>query len=96
MFNSKASKKELEIKINLDDNSTYGLFDDIIETAISNGALAGKLMGAGGGGFFYIIAEPKYHEKIKNKLKKIKIWVPFKFAQKGSAIINRNNLEQIL
>ena len=50
---AKLLRNNWKLKINLDDNSTYGLFDDIIETAISNGALAGKLMGAGGGGFLH-------------------------------------------
>ena len=47
--------------------------------------LAGKLMGAGGGGFF-TCSKPKHHKKLK-KTKKIKVWVPFKFAKKGSTII---------
>ncbi len=61
--------------------------DEIYDVATKNGALGGKLMGAGGGGFFFFIAPPKYHNKIKENLKKIKVWVPFKVDQQGSKII---------
>ncbi len=64
--------------------------DDIYEVAIKNGALGGKLMGAGGGGFFFFIAPPKLHTKIKNSLSKIKVWVPFKIDHEGTQIIFRN------
>ena len=80
-----------KLKTKLDKNATHEIFYDIYEVALKSGALAGKLMGAGGGGFFYLIADPKYHQIIKSNLKKIKIWVPFKFSSNGSTIINKGN-----
>ena len=79
------------LKTKLDKNATHEIFHDIYEVARKSGALAGKLMGAGGGGFFYLIADPKYHQIIKSNLKKIRIWVPFKFSSNGSTIINKGN-----
>jgi D-glycero-alpha-D-manno-heptose-7-phosphate kinase len=61
--------------------------DSIYDTAIKAGAYGGKLMGAGGGGFFMFIAPPDKHEEIKNKVKQINVWVPFKFDHDGSQII---------
>ena len=39
---------------------------------------------------FYLVANPKHH-KNKDKLKQIKVWVPFKFSQKGCNIIHNND-----
>ena len=33
-------------------------------TALSNGAYGGKILGAGGGGFLYLIAPKQKHQKI--------------------------------
>jgi len=58
---------------------------DIYNTALSNGALGGKLLGAGGGGFFLIFAKPEVQPKIKQALHKL-IHVPFNFESTGSQI----------
>jgi D-glycero-alpha-D-manno-heptose-7-phosphate kinase len=59
--------------------------------AIKLGAFGGKLMGAGGSGFMYFIAPKKMHEKIKNGLSEIKVWVPVKFSSEGSSVIYESN-----
>ena len=61
--------------------------DQIYEVGISNGAFGGKLMGAGGGGFFYFIAPKDKHKKIKEALPQVKVWVPYKIANEGSQMI---------
>lgn len=61
--------------------------DTIYNKAIKAGAYGGKLMGAGGGGFFMFIAPPDKHEEIKQQVKQINVWVPFKFDHDGSQII---------
>lgn len=73
-------KKSLTNKIS---NSTI---DDIYSAARSSGALGGKLLGAGGGGFMLLFAKPQDQPKIKAKLKKL-LYVPFKFEDTGSQII---------
>ncbi len=60
--------------------------DDIYNAAISAGAIGGKLLGAGGGGFMIFYAKKENHKKIKEKLKN-KLIVPFKFEKTGSQII---------
>lgn len=60
--------------------------DDIYAAAKSAGALGGKLLGAGGGGFMLLFAKPKRHERIKERLKNL-LHVPFRFENEGSRII---------
>ena len=42
--------------------------DDIYNTAINAGAIGGKLLGAGGGGFMLFYAKKQNHKKIKESL----------------------------
>ena len=60
--------------------------DELYKSAIQNGALGGKLLGAGGGGFLLIYINK---EKQKNFLSKIKniTNIPFKFSNKGCDVI---------
>ncbi len=59
--------------------------DEIYETAIKAGALGGKLLGAGGGGFIlFYVPQQKQAEIIK--LLKHLIHVPFKFENSGSTV----------
>ena len=60
--------------------------DEIYEIGKKNGALGGKLLGAGGGGFMIFVAPPELHNKIKNALPK-QMFVPFNFDFIGSKII---------
>lgn len=63
-----------------------GKIDSIYETGIKAGAIGGKLLGAGGGGFMLFFARPERHKKIKEKLKSF-LHVPFKIEHLGSQII---------
>jgi D-glycero-alpha-D-manno-heptose-7-phosphate kinase len=60
--------------------------DRAYDAARSAGALGGKLLGAGGGGFLLVFAPPEKHAKIKKQLSRL-IHVPFKFEFSGSQII---------
>jgi D-glycero-alpha-D-manno-heptose-7-phosphate kinase len=60
--------------------------DEIYSAARSAGALGGKLMGAGGGGFMLLFARPSDHERIRERLSKL-VHVPFRFERAGSRII---------
>jgi D-glycero-alpha-D-manno-heptose-7-phosphate kinase len=59
--------------------------DEIYNSAIKSGALGGKLLGAGGGGFILFYAPKEKHQKIINKLNHL-IHVPFKFENLGSTV----------
>jgi D-glycero-alpha-D-manno-heptose-7-phosphate kinase len=73
-------KRKLSNRISNDE------IDDIYQRARQNGALGGKLLGAGGGGFMLFYAEPEDQEKIKVALKRY-LHVPFLFDFSGSEII---------
>ena len=75
------------VKRNFIKNKENESFDEILKVALANGALGGKLMGAGGQGFFYFFAHPSKHQKIINSLPQVKVWVPFNFAESGSRIL---------
>jgi D-glycero-alpha-D-manno-heptose-7-phosphate kinase len=74
-------------KRELTNDVTSEYIDTIYNKAIKAGAYGGKLMGAGGGGFFMFLAPPDAHEKIKLAIPEINVWVPFKFDYSGSTII---------
>ena len=75
-----------EHKKKLSPNVSNKNIDKYYLTAIKNGALGGKLIGAGGGGFLLIYAKKKYHKKIIKSLKNLTP-VKFNFTNKGSEII---------
>jgi D-glycero-alpha-D-manno-heptose-7-phosphate kinase len=60
--------------------------DEIYEAGIKAGAIGGKLLGAGGGGFMLFYAKQENHNKIREILKD-KLFVPFRFEKTGSQII---------
>lgn len=74
------------IKRSLSSKITTPLIDEIYSQALRAGALGGKLLGAGGGGFILIFARPEDQAKIKKKLKKFS-YVPFRFESLGTQII---------
>ena len=57
-------KKKLSKKI------SNNKFDLLYKKCLKIGALGGKILGAGGGGFLYILAKKKYHQKIIQEMKK--------------------------
>jgi len=66
-----------------------GHIDAIYEAARSAGAIGGKLLGAGGGGFMLVYADPSRHKAIKDKLSKF-LCVPFDFEQEGTQVIHQS------
>ena len=80
-------KAQWKHKRELTDSVTTDYIDNIYTKALNAGAYGGKLMGAGGGGFFMFIAPPDAHDRIKKAIPEINVWVPFKFDYEGSKII---------
>ena len=60
--------------------------DELYTKGKNNGALGGKLLGAGGGGFLLFYVDTKNKEKFLNAFKK-KVIVPIQLSEKGSEII---------
>tara|TARA_B100000787_G_scaffold44232_1_gene31543 strand:+ start:110 stop:1099 length:990 start_codon:yes stop_codon:yes gene_type:complete len=79
-----------ELKKSLSNSITNNKIDEIYDTAIKNGAIGGKLLGAGNGGFMIFYAKKKNHAKILSKLSKF-LHVPFRFDYTGSQIIYYSN-----
>ena len=75
------------LKRSLTDNISTSYIDEIYKTAVQNGAIGGKVLGAGGGGFMLFFAKPEYHSRIKDSLKSF-INVPFKLENNGTQIIH--------
>ena len=63
-----------------------GQIDQIYERAIRAGALGGKLLGAGGGGFVLLYVPKGLQEAVRNELSEL-LLVPFKFEEEGTSVI---------
>ena len=62
----------------------------IYKTALNNGSLGGKVLGAGGGGFLFLIVKSNNKEKLKKEILKIDKYIQilkFNFYKLGSKII---------
>ena len=60
--------------------------DRIYDVGMKAGASGGKILGAGGGGFMLLFANPIYHSKICEELKDL-IHVSFNFDDSGSKVV---------
>ena len=60
--------------------------DQAYQAAIQNGALGGKLLGAGGTGFMLFFVPPDKQPRVKEALRNL-LHVPFKIPSQGSTII---------
>jgi D-glycero-alpha-D-manno-heptose-7-phosphate kinase len=75
-----------QIKRGLTSKISNPAIDEIYEAGRSAGALGGKLLGAGGGGFMLFFVPPTAQKAVKEKLHTL-THVPFKFEKGGSRII---------
>ena len=75
-----------ELKKRMSPHITTQYVDFLYEKAIASGAIGGKLLGAGGGGFLLLFCEPDKQQCVKEALKGM-LFVPFEFENKGSSII---------
>lgn len=60
--------------------------DDIYQRATTAGALGGKILGAGGGGFMLFYVQPEKRQQVLDALSEL-LMVPFQFERSGSQII---------
>jgi D-glycero-alpha-D-manno-heptose-7-phosphate kinase len=75
-----------KIKRTLSEKITTSHIDDLYTQATKAGAVGGKILGAGGGGFVLLFVEPHKKTKVRAALKDL-LEVPIKFENQGSQII---------
>lgn len=74
------------LKRELADSVSNPQIDAIYEAGRAAGAIGGKLLGAGGGGFIVFLVEPGDRERVREVLKNL-IHVSFDFDTEGSKIV---------
>ncbi len=75
-----------KLKRSLSDKVSTGHIDQMYDAAMRAGALGGKLLGAGGGGFVLFFVEPHQQQKVRTALGDL-LEIPIKFENLGSQII---------
>jgi len=73
-------------KKSLSDKVSMPVIDQIYDAALKAGAIGGKILGAGGGGFLLLFAPSENQPRVKEQLKDL-IHVPIRFENAGSKIV---------
>ena len=76
-----------KLKRGIESNISTNDIDILYEKAINAGALGGKLLGAGGGGFLLFYIEKDKQAAVKKALDNL-LYVPFKFENAGTKVIH--------
>ena len=66
---------------------TTSSIDELYEKGIKAGALGGKLLGAGGGGFLVFYVQPEKQKMVKEAMKDL-MHIPFRFEDGGTRVIH--------
>lgn len=61
--------------------------DNLYKKGLSAGALGGKLLGAGGGGYLLFYVQPEYQESVRNTMSDL-LHIPFEFENSGTKVIH--------
>ena len=80
-----------QLKRGLGNNVSNESIDLLYDRAKKAGAIGGKLLGAGGGGFLLLFVEPAYQKSVKEALGSL-LCVPFSFENYGTQVIFNSNL----
>lgn len=73
-------KRQIGSAVSTDD------IDTLYARGIQTGALGGKLLGAGGGGFFLFYVQPEYKLSVRRAMKDL-MYIPFQFENDGTRVI---------
>lgn len=79
--------KSWMLKQGLSDAVTNQTINHWYEAGLEAGALGGKILGAGGGGFLLFYVPREFHGRIKESLKEL-LWIPFQFEDSGTRVIH--------
>ncbi len=83
-----------ELKRKTGGKISNGSIDALYERGLKAGALGGKLLGAGGGGFLLFYVEPDKRENLLKELDEL-MHVPFKFEDEGTSVVHYNPIVYI-
>lgn len=61
--------------------------DELYDRGIAAGALGGKLLGAGGGGFLVFYVQPEHKDSVRWAMQDL-MYIPFKFEDGGTRVIH--------
>ena len=75
-----------QLKKNTGDKISTSSIDNLYEAGKNAGALGGKLLGAGGGGFLVFYVQPEKQEAVREAMKDL-LHIPFEFENSGTRII---------
>ena len=75
-----------QIKKELSDSISNSAIDDLYNLGLKNGAIGGKLLGAGGGGFILFLTKDGEKENFVKKMNNF-VSVPFELSSKGTEVI---------
>ena len=73
-------------KRSLSDKVTTPEIDFLYDEAMRAGAMGGKILGAGGGGFLLLFVKPDLQPQVRERLRHL-IHVPFEFEDSGSRVV---------
>ena len=68
--------------------------DALYSKGIAAGALGGKLLGAGGGGFLVFYVKPEYRESVMKAMSDL-LYIPFRFEDGGTRVIHYSPEEYV-
>ena len=75
------------LKRGISSGITTGSIDEMYEAGLRAGALGGKLLGAGGGGFLLFYVNKEHRNAVMDAMKEL-LYIPFSFEDEGTAIIH--------
>lgn len=75
-----------QLKRTLTERVSSALIDEMYDAARAEGAIGGKILGAGGGGFLLLFVKPEDRARVRGRLQGF-VDVPFRFEMAGSRIV---------
>jgi len=85
----KLMNEHWNVKKNISNKMSNKYIDDIYDLALNNGALGGKIMGAGGGGLFVFCVQEGKRKLLRNNLENYGLkFLDFRFDWEGSKLIS--------
>ena len=76
-----------QLKRGLSSGISTNAIDAVYQKAMQAGALGGKLLGAGGGGFLLFYVEPEKQPAVRKALRDL-LYVPFLFENSGTTVVH--------